>query len=517
MEVPMRSLSAFISSPRRAVVIALFTGLSVVLVATSDRRSTPTPAPASGIHADSPPNEDMETRSAVKNDGYTLFGSTGTNARFLVRLVSAPGIESLRPVVQDVADDLSIRVGTNVTVAPGTVAAHTWTTGEIRIALATSADGYCTGSRWVGCGYGWGPDGVVIMGKVWLKPLTLGYTSAQLHHLISHELGHVLNLAHHNDTYAGQFQVMHETSYDASAYRAGDLRGLRLMNARGRGFPQADFSYSVDGAYDPLSGDFDGDGRDDVFWYAPGTTDDPVWFGSSTRTFARGQSSYSVNGSYRPITGDFDGDGRDDVFWYAPGTTGDPVWFGSSTRSFTRKELAYSVDGTYQPAAGDFDGDGRADVLWYGSGSVHAVWFGRSDRTFDRGWTFTAPGGSIPVVGDFDGDGRSDVFLYGSDTSWFGRADRSFDAGVSFSVSAGFTPIVGNFDADRRADILWYRPGGAADILWHSAGRTFDSDTGLNLAGTYTPTAGDFDGDGLSDLFLYAAGGDVDPVWWGRT
>jgi hypothetical protein len=94
-------------------------------------------------------------------------------------------------------------------------------------------------------------------------------------------------------------------------------------------------------------GDFNGDGRDDVFWYGPEAASDTIHYGTATR----GQFSFAsatVFGSYTPLAGDFDGDGRDDILWYGPGDAHDAMWFGNSTRSdFT--EVAVDVKGLYSP------------------------------------------------------------------------------------------------------------------------------------------------------------------------
>ncbi len=75
----------------------------------------------------------------------------------------------------------------------------------------------------------------------------------------------------------------------------------------------------------PLEGDFDGDGKGDVFWYQAGSTQDSFWWGTSG-----GQPQVTVQnvrGTYKPFVGDFDGNGKDDIFWYAAGTAMDYFWY----------------------------------------------------------------------------------------------------------------------------------------------------------------------------------------------
>src|SRR3546814_6974355 len=68
----------------------------------------------------------------------------------------------------------------------------------------------------------------------------------------------------------------------------------------------------------------------------------------------------SVVGSYEPVVGDIDGDGRDDVVWYAPGPAGDSIWFG--TASGRPRSRSFSASGTYVPLVADFDASGSDDL-----------------------------------------------------------------------------------------------------------------------------------------------------------
>jgi hypothetical protein len=68
-----------------------------------------------------------------------------------------------------------------------------------------------------------------------------------------------------------------------------------------------------------------------------------------------------VQGTYEPLLGDFNGDGRNDVFWYGPGAGYDVIWYGRATGGFATR--AVTVRGTYQPLVADFNGDGLMEAF----------------------------------------------------------------------------------------------------------------------------------------------------------
>jgi hypothetical protein len=73
------------------------------------------------------------------------------------------------------------------------------------------------------------------------------------------------------------------------------------------------------------------------------------------------------------LTGDFDGDGRDDLAVYQPGTGN---WY---VRSLTGGILAWAVNwggGGFTPVVGDFDGDGKADIGAYHTAT--GTWYVRT-------------------------------------------------------------------------------------------------------------------------------------------
>jgi hypothetical protein len=270
-------------------------------------------------------------------------------------------------------------------------------------------------------------------------------------------------------------------------------------------------SQSVSGNYSPQIGDFNRDGRDDVFWYQAGSGSDEIWWGRADRTFDD-DAGPSVNLSYRMTTGDFDDDGSDDIFLHAPGSAADKVLWGRTDETFDSVETSHNVSGTYIPLAGDFDGDTNSDVFFYAAGStMDGLWWGKNDRTFERD---DAPenvnGTYIPIVGDFDGDTRSDIFWYepgGSDAEdvWWGRSDRTFDKTTSSNVSGTYSPTAGDFDGNGADDIIWSKSNDEQDPVYLFSDTTRGSYVSTKTSSVLgsNPYAGDFDGDGLDDVFWY--------------
>jgi hypothetical protein len=109
----------------------------------------------------------------------------------------------------------------------------------------------------------------------------------------------------------------------------------------------------------PVVGDFNGDGKDDLLHYRPGSAGDMLQI-SSGRTYT--SRSVAVSGTYVPLAGDLTGDGIDDIFWYRPGSQIDPIWIFNASAAATSR--AAQVLGTYSPSIGDLDGNGTDDIVW---------------------------------------------------------------------------------------------------------------------------------------------------------
>ncbi|MBZ9655793.1 FG-GAP-like repeat-containing protein [Phyllobacterium lublinensis] len=110
------------------------------------------------------------------------------------------------------------------------------------------------------------------------------------------------------------------------------------------------------------SGDFNGDGTDDIVWRSESTGQDILW------TMANGQPSsvQSIGGNldWKPVTsGDFNGDGTDDIVWRSESTGQDILWTMANGQPSSVQSIGGNLD--WKPVtSGDFNGDGTDDIVW---------------------------------------------------------------------------------------------------------------------------------------------------------
>jgi Salmonella virulence plasmid 65kDa B protein/Insecticide toxin TcdB middle/N-terminal region/FG-GAP-like repeat/Phage tail fibre adhesin Gp38 len=298
--------------------------------------------------------------------------------------------------------------------------------------------------------------------------------------------------------------------------------------------------------YDPITGDFNGDGKTDFAFAAADAI--YVMLSNGDGTFSGPKFTYP-NGwnfgsppsqGYAPISGDFNGDGKSD-FAFA-GATVIYVFLSNGDGTFSGSPFTYpngwnfaggptgSPLANYTPIVGDFNGDGRTDFAFAGQDAIY-VMLSNGDGTFSgikftypNGWNFGSPPTKNywSIVGDFDGNGKTDfaftagtaiyVFLSNGD-GIFSASKFTYPNNWNF-MSPGPTsppPIVGDFNGDGKTDFLFSNATTSYTMLSKGdgtfAGSTFTYPNGWIFTGgsgspIYTPIVGDFNGDGKADYAL---------------
>jgi hypothetical protein len=270
--------------------------------------------------------------------------------------------------------------------------------------------------------------------------------------------------------------------------------------------------HGTDGWY---VGDFNGDGKDDIFRYIVGTSGADVFLSGGTKFVYSGSWTGAGHGTDGWYIGDFNGDGKDDIFRYVPGTSGADVFLSSGTKfvySGSWTGAGHGTDGWY---VGDFNGDGKDDIFRYVPGTSGADVFLSSGTKFvySGSWTGAGHGTDGWYVGDFNGDGKDDIFRYVPGTS---GADVFLSDGIKFVYSGSWTGAghgddgwyVGDFNGDGKDDIFRYVSGVSGAQVYFSTGTAFvymGSWTGAGH-GTDGWYAGDFNGDLKADIFRYVPG-----------
>ena len=248
-----------------------------------------------------------------------------------------------------------------------------------------------------------------------------------------------------------------------------------------------------------LTGDFDGDGKDEAAIYAAGQ-----WFVdlNGNGVWDAGDLWIQLGTKLdRPVVGDWDGDGKDDIAIFGRQWQRDPqrikrdpglpdpdnkrrrhvenrAGVSKEDRGEDRERLlrrgsrgslrADAVDHVFKygeqddtPMSGDWNGDGIDQIAVFRSG----VWMLDSDG--DGRWTpsdekhqFGLPGDE-PIVGDFDGDEideiavvRGDVWIIDTDGD---RRITGNDLQIEVPRESGESqPIVGDWDGDGKDDPGYY-------------------------------------------------------------
>jgi protocatechuate 3,4-dioxygenase beta subunit len=249
----------------------------------------------------------------------------------------------------------------------------------------------------------------------------------------------------------------------------------------------------------PLTGDFDGDGKDQVGMFRDG-----YWMLDMNSNGIWDEKDMLIrfgNADDRPVIGDWDGDGKDDIGIYGPMWEHDPEAIAHEPGLPNPENFPHTRPKNVPP--NDHEATNRARVMKLTS-------FGRQ-RADVVDHVFGVGDGSItPVSGDWTGTGIRSIGTF-KDGAWQldlngdGKFDHR-DVKARFGQS-GDIPVVGDFDGDGIDQIAVFRAG--TWIIDSNGNRELDATDHTFLMGGLgdKPIAGDFDGDGIDQPAIYSERG----------
>ncbi|MEG4323003.1 MULTISPECIES: FG-GAP-like repeat-containing protein [unclassified Microcoleus] len=287
--------------------------------------------------------------------------------------------------------------------------------------------------------------------------------------------------------------------------------------------------------YPRLSGDFNGDGQDDVVGFGADNlfvslSNGNGTFGTANSTspsasngFTKNRGGWTDNNNYPRLIGDVNGDNKDDIVGFGSNkvfvslSKGDGTFnpligsIPSPSNGFTKNVGGWSDYNNYPRFLGDVNGDKKADIIGFGQTNVF-VSLGKGDGTFNapiastpsasNGFTKNLGGWSDQnnyprQIGDVNGDGKADIVGFGQANVFvsLGKGDGTFNAPVASTPSAsnGFTKNVGgwsdnnNFprvladvNGDKNADIVGFGTNSVFVSLSRGNGK-FDAPAAYNV------------------------------------
>lgn len=173
---------------------------------------------------------------------------------------------------------------------------------------------------------------------------------------------------------------------DVFLYAQNGIDKVMSGTSTGGHFTYNDINIQLSQDYQVTSGKYNDDKRSDIFLYNENGTDYILTGRDTKGEFGKYTTSPQIDRQYeRPVSGDYNGDGRDDALLYGKGDEPDRIFYGR-TGAGEFGSYPTSIKGNYKPiATGDYNGDKKDDVLMHGPGDApdRVLYGSGNEGTFD--------------------------------------------------------------------------------------------------------------------------------------
>jgi hypothetical protein len=218
-------------------------------------------------------------------------------------------------------------------------------------------------------------------------------------------------------------------------------------------------------------------------------------------------------------SGDFNGDGKQDILWRNMQTGELRIWYMNGSSILSNDSVATVGLNWNIVATADFDGSGFSDILWENTvdGSF-AIWTMRGDSFVSRQFPSPGPQWSITGVADIDHNGLADILwrnvVTGEVRVWFSVGPFNF-ASESLGTASLDWNLVGTADlfGNGFPELIWRKQKTGEVRAWRLGGNVVIESLSLGFPPPKWQIVGfgDFTGAGRQDiLWRNTVNGSVD-------
>ena len=236
-----------------------------------------------------------------------------------------------------------------------------------------------------------------------------------------------------------------------------------------------------------VKADFNNDGISDLVWRESGSGNNGIWITNDVQEGAsvgfqaqlaidtEPNTNWAISG-----TGDFNGNGTEDILWRNFETGANGVWLMNGVeRRASRTIESETNTNWYIGGVGDPNGDGNPDLYWRDNRSGNnGIWYLNEDLSVRAKVSITGqdnPAWQLVAVDNMNDDDTPDMIWRndqtGSNGVWLMGGQRGQEVSEIISLDDELNPNwtirgTGDFNGDGNADLVWRNVANGNNGVW---------------------------------------------------